>query len=413
MLKNKRRILLLIAFMLIVAVFINYSFSHATAHKTAKEASKLVYDEVIPDKKPKFDYKLILADRLLNFEKKLNYKAKRSRFNGVVLVAYKNQVIFEKAYGYADPTSEDLLTTDISFELASVSKQFTAAAVLKLAELGKVDINQALVKYFPEFKFENIKVRDLLKHSSGLWDYMNLTEAYWNQDKAPNHFEVLELINQHQNSLSFRPGSRFDYNNTNYAILVALTEKLSGLSFRDFLQQHFFSPYCIDETYVGVDNRLRENVITAFQPYGRTYIDLPPSFHNGALGDKGIHTTANNLWLWFKHLKNYELLSKASVHQMFNLDTFKQYDYGMGFRTRVSANGELEIYHDGLWDGFRNGLHYFPKDELTYIVLSHTQNRSKVYFQNYLEKQAKKMLNNLKLNKLSKNDSAKQKFNNG
>lgn len=413
MLKNKRRILLLIAFMLIVAVFINYSFSHATVNKNAKEASKLVFDEVKPEKKPKFNYKSILSNKLVSFENKLDYKAKRSRFNGVVLVAYKNQVIFEKAYGYKDPTAKDLLTTDISFELASVSKQFTAAAVLKLAELGKVDINQALVNYFPEFKFENIQVRDLLKHSSGLWDYMNLTEAYWHQEKAPDQFEVLELINQHQSSLSFRPGSRFDYNNTNYAILVALTEKLSGQSFRDFLQQHFFSPHCLDETYVGVQNRSRENVITAFQPYGRSYINLPPSFHNGALGDKGIHTTANNLWIWFKQLKNYKLLSKASVHQMFNLDTFKQYDYGMGFRTRVNSSGEIEIYHDGLWDGFRNGLHYFPEDELTYIVLSHTQNRSKVYFQNYLENQAKKMLNNLKLNEFSQNNSSKQKFNNG
>jgi CubicO group peptidase (beta-lactamase class C family) len=267
--------------------------------------------------------------------------------------------------------------------------------VLKLEELGKLDIEESLSTYFPDFKFKNIKVKDLLKHSTGLWDYMYLTEAYWEEVCAPDQSDIINLINDHQRILSFRPGRRFDYNNTNYALLVALVEKLSSQNFEDFLNEHFFDPYCIEDTYVGVDSRKLNHVANGFQPYRRGYIELPPSFHNGALGDKGIHINAKGLWEWFEALKNHKSLSKSSVERMFNLDSYKFYKYGMGFRTRLRHDGELEVYHDGLWDGFRNGLHYYPVNDLTVIVLSHTQNKNKTYFQNYLKNKAISMVNDI------------------
>ena len=401
MLKKKNNFLFLIGFISIIAIFVGFSFSSVeSSYPTENEYCETYPDTLTAFHKSEVDYVNLLDNKLNTFSSNIDYRAKRSRFNGVVFVAYKNQILFEKAYGYKNPIKKEKLITHSSFELASVSKQFTAASILKLEEMGKIELDQPLSKYFPDFKFKNIRIQDLLKHSTGLWDYMYLTEAYWEKTEAPNNKDVIELINAHQPRLSFSPGRRFDYNNSNYAILVALVEKISNQSFDEFLQENFFSPYCVEETYVGVESRAINNVLNAFQPYRRSYLKLPPSFHNGALGDKGIHTTARSLWSWFKALKNHESLSESSVNKMFNLKDYNHYDYGMGFRTKVDRNGNLEIYHDGLWDGFRNGLHYFPKDDLTFIVLSHTQNRNKTYFQNYLERQAKSMIKTLQANEL-------------
>ena len=393
MVNKKSNFLYIIGVICVIAIFIGFSFSSVeSSYPIENENCKTYLDTLKTNHRSEIDYIDILDDKLNTFTSKIDYRAERSRFNGVVLVAYKNQILFEKAYGYKDPIKKEKLITHSSFELASVSKQFTAASILKLEEMGKVDLDQPLSSYFPDFKFKNIRIQDLLKHSTGLWDYMYLTEAYWEKPYAPNNRDVIELINAHQPRLSFRPGRRFNYNNSNYALLVALVEKLSNKSFDEFLQEHFFSPFCVEETYVGVKSRAISNVLNAFQPYRRSYLKLPPSFHNGALGDKGIHTTAKSLWLWFKALKNHKSLSKDAVDRMFNLHSYKYYDYGMGFRTKSNRSGELEIFHDGLWDGFRNGLHYFPEKDLTYIILSHTQNRNKVYFQNYVEQQAKNLI---------------------
>ncbi len=397
---RKIKVFLISGFFVLLTVFIGLSFklqvkSHQDSQKN--QTAYLGYDKVEPEVPLKFDYKKLLSQPLLKFEEQLDYKAKVNRFQGVALVAYKNQIIFEKAYGYSDPVSKIPLKLDQSFELASVSKQFTAASVLKLVELGKLSLNDKFADFYPNFKFKEITIKHLLKHSTGLWDYMNMTEAYWKEEKAPNQVEVIGLLDKHQTSLSFAPGQRFEYNNTNYALLVSLIEKLSGVSYRAFLQTHFLQDLCLDNTYVGVESRQKPNVVEAYQPYGRSFINLPPSFHNQALGDKGIHATADDLWRWFKALKNYKSLTQSSVEKLFNLHEYRSYDYGMGFRTKHNAYGELEIYHDGLWDGFRNGLHFFPQRELTFIVLSHTQNKQKIYFQNYLEQKAKQMLNQYQL----------------
>ena len=399
MANNKSNFLFLIGFISVIAIFVGFSFSSVeSSYTTDNEYCKTYADTLTAFHKSEIDYVELLDDKLNSFTSKIDYRAKRSRFNGVVLVAYKNQILFEKAYGYRDPIKKEKLIIHSSFELASVSKQFTAASVLKLEEMGKVDLDQSLSTYFPDFKFKNIRIQDLLKHSTGLWDYMYLTEAYWEKTDAPNNQDVISLVNAHQSRLNFTPGRRFDYNNTNYAILVALVEKLSNQSFETFLRENFFDPYCVEETYVGVESRKEDNVLNAFQPYRRGFLALPPSFHNGPLGDKGIHTTAKSLWLWFKALKNHESLTEESVNKMFNLDNYKHYKYGMGFRTKRDYKGNLEVYHNGIWDGFRTGLHYSPNDNLTYIVLSHTQNKGKRYFQNYLKKQARILVNSLNIN---------------
>jgi len=337
-------------------------------------------------------YNVIEEDELNKLSNYLNTRAKRLRFNGEVLVAKNDQVIYQEAFGYKNPIDKIKLKKDLSFELASVSKQFTAAAILRLQEEEQLSIQDPVSKHLTGFDLEQVTITDLLKHRSGLWDYMFLTERYWEEKKAPNNLDVVCLIAEHENGLSFSPGSRFDYNNTNYALLAAIVEEKTNLSFKNYLERTFFEPLCMSNTYVGLKARKHEQVVNAFQPYRYTFLPLPPSFHNAALGDKGINASAKDLFTWFKALKNGQILSKASTDLMFNLSNRLGNKYGMGFRTRFK-NGKLSrIYHNGLWDGYRNGLVHLPDEDLTIIVLSHTQNRRKYYMQKQALRKAKSML---------------------
>lgn len=392
---------------LVISFFavISYAFSsqpspeksnHADLHSDFDSIS--LPEETKPhiSKEPEINYKDELAVDIEQITKQLDVKAKRLRFNGSILVAYKDQVIFDASYGYKDPIEKTALEPETSFELASVSKQFTAAAIMKLYDDGLLDLEESVTTYLSGFKFPELSVKDLLKHRSGLWNYMHMTEAYWEEEEAPDNFDVVKLINTHQSSLSFRPGARFDYSNTNYVLLAAIVETVSDQKFETYLEKEFFEPLSIDDTYVGLENRDLDNVAKAYQAYGRGYMKLPPSFHNGAVGDKGVYASADNLWRWFKAIKNAEILKPETVDMMFNSDEFDFYKYGIGYRTKKDDDKKV-IYHNGVWDGYRNGLTFVPDEDLVVITLSNTQNRNKRYFQNYMVGKLETLIQNYEM----------------
>ena len=335
---------------------------------------------------------ILQNDTFEEFQHKIDLKAKYTKFHGSVLVAHKDQIIFQQEYGFKDPINKTPLRRDTSYELASVSKQFTAAAVLLLAEENCVDLDESVATYLPDFKFKEVSVRQLLKHKSGLWDYMYITEAFWKKSHAPTNQDVVQLISTHQKHLNFKPGTRFNYNNSNYVVLAALVEKLSSISFENFLEERIFEELCLNDSYVGLPNRSIDFVADAFIGYGRGYVSLPASFHNQTVGDKGVYASSTDLFRWFKALKNHEILSEESVNLMFNQDEFDTHKYGMGFRTKYSKTKEPIIYHNGIWDGYRNGLTYLPNNELVVIILSNTQNRNKKHLQEYLINEAKNFI---------------------
>lgn len=327
-------------------------------------------------------YDSIFSPELEVLQDKIQKKANQLNINGSVLVAYKDQVVYQEDFGFKNPITKEKMASDLSFQLASVSKQFTAAAVLKLQEMQLLDIDEPVAKYLPGFKFEEVSVRDLLKHRSGLWNYMSLTEKYWENDVAPNNLDVVELINKHARKLNFPSGEHFSYSNTGYVVLGAIVEQLSQKPLGKFIKDEFLTPLSLENTFVQKKPSNKARILDGYQAFGNSYIKLPAGFHNGALGDKGIYASANDLFVWFKNLKNGEFLSENSLTLMFGANNENQ-RYGMGFRLK-NENDESIIYHNGLWDGFRNGLVYFPEEDLVFIVLTHTQNKRKKHFQNHL-----------------------------
>ncbi|TXE20686.1 beta-lactamase family protein [Psychroflexus gondwanensis] len=370
--------------MISYTMFQNFAFSNFET--VPSDISKVT--DPIP-KEPIVNYSSLFSPELQVFEDQIQKRAKRNRISGSVIIAYKDQILYEKDFGYKNPITKAPMEPNMSYQLASVSKQYTAAAVLKLYEERRLDIDQSVSTYLPGFKFEKVTIRDLLKHRSGLWNYMYLTEQYWNKDIAPNNLEVVDLINANAPRLNFPAGRYFSYSNTGYVVLGAIVEQITQLSLGEFIEDEFLLPLCLDETFVDKHDRNKNVILDGYQSYRRSFIELPEGFHNNAIGDKGIYASAKDLFVWFRDLKNGEIVNEDNIDLMFGRnENGKNKRYGMGFRLE-HKNGEEVIFHNGLWDGFRNGLEYHPKDDLVVIVMTHTQNKQKHYFQNYLVKKAK------------------------
>jgi len=370
--------------MISYTMFQNFAFSNFET--VPSDISKVT--DPIP-KEPIVNYSSLFSPELQVFEDQIQKRAKRNKISGSVIVAYRDQILYEEDFGYKNPITKAPMEPNMSYQLASVSKQYTAAAVLKLYEERRLDIDQSVSTYLPGFKFEKVTIRDLLKHRSGLWNYMYLTEQYWNKDIAPNNLEVVDLINANAPRLNFPAGRYFSYSNTGYVVLGAIVEQITQLSLGEFIEDEFLLPLCLDETFVDKHDRNKNVILDGYQSYRRSFIELPEGFHNNAIGDKGIYASAKDLFVWFRDLKNGEIVNEDNIDLMFGRnENGKNKRYGMGFRLE-HKNGEEVIFHNGLWDGFRNGLEYHPKDDLVVIVMTHTQNKQKHYFQNYLVKKAK------------------------
>ncbi len=164
-------------------------------------------------------------------------------FNGAILVAKKGNILFEAYHGFADLVKKDTINEHSAFHLASVSKTFTAMATLKLAELGKVNLDDDVKKYFPGFPYDGVSIKLLLSHRSGLPNYLYFMQQLgWDVKTYSNNQHVLDYLIQFKPALTSKPGTRFAYCNTNYALLGLIIEKVSGKTYARFLQDQFFTP---------------------------------------------------------------------------------------------------------------------------------------------------------------------------
>jgi len=170
--------------------------------------------------------------------------------NGNVLVAEKGAVIYKRSFGFADLENKILNSDDTRFTLASVSKVFTSAAVLQLGDRNKFKLDEPLIKYFLDFPYPDITIRNLLSHTSGLPDYQIYEEQI---TKAPGKIftnkDVLPSIKLWKRPLEFKPGEKWQYSNTNFCLLALLVEKASGMTFEQYVTKYIFSPAGMTSTY--------------------------------------------------------------------------------------------------------------------------------------------------------------------
>ncbi len=305
-----------------------------------------------------------------NIERFFDRRFKLGVFNGTVLFAEKGLIVFKKAYGFANFRKKDSLRTNSSFQLASVSKPLAAVALLMLIEEGKLSLEDSLGKFIPGLPYHNIKIEQLLAHRSGLPEYMYFADKYWEDKHVFIHNDdIIDLMKTYKPLRYYKPGVRYNYSNTNYALIASVIEKVSGKSFSDFMNERIFEPLGMKNTYIYNGENVNNKVvgyITRRKRAGNTYL-------NGVVGDKGIYSSVEDLHVWNTALDNGLLIDKELMKKSFTPyhKELRIYDnYGFGWRINAADSTNKIVYHTGWWKGFRS---YYIKQlgkQRTLIILT-------------------------------------------
>ena len=301
---------------------------------------------------------------------------KRHDFHGSLLVAKNGKILYNNQIGYADFKKKELLNEASVFQLASVSKQFTAAAIMLLYERNQIQLTDTVNNYFPDFPYEHVTIKNLLNHTAGLPKYFWVAEHKWRQEKAPTNSEMMALLESSNVQRFFKPGRNFDYSNTGYFVLASIVEKVSGTSFSAFVKKNIFDPLEMNDSFVYSfeNDSIKTNQLDGYRLYrGWRHLKINSTVNDAIVGDKNVYATSEDLFKWTLGLNNGKLLSKESLDLMYSKGETvygRKVPYGFGFR--IATKGQNTIYHHGKWNGFSTGLTQYPEDDLVVIVLEHT-----------------------------------------
>lgn len=296
----------------------------------------------------------------------------KRRFNGTVLVMQEGETLYKKSFGYANMRSKENLSEHSAFQLASVSKIFTATAVVLLQQDGLLNIEDKVVDHIPGWPYENMSIKNLLNHRSGMSRYMAVASWYWkNWRKDMSNDDVLKQYIRHKPPIFFRPNRNFNYCNTNYVILASLVEKVSGMPFEEFMSKRIFEPLEMDDALIYGRGQEIEipNEAVGYKAGMRGYYKAPNDYIDGVWGDKNMFASIADMEKFELALRENKLLDETHTNLMFEPGSGRRtYNYGLGWRLRRGK--ESFIYHFGWWRGYRTCYLKDPENDLTLIILT-------------------------------------------
>lgn len=318
----------------------------------------------------------------------LSLKDKNTNFNGSVMVIEGGKVVYTRHIGEADFDAKVPLNDKTMFELASCSKQFTGMAILMLAEQGKIALGDPITKYLPELPYNEVTIDHLLHHTSGLPDYMSLLKRTWDKTKIASNEDMIAAFAQAKPKVYFKPGEKHFYSNTGYAMLASIIERVSGMSYADFMQKSIFSPLGMSRTRVYNTRRSGERIDNyalgyTLQPETKQFV-LPDSLkdHNyvyyldGITGDGTVNTCIADLSKWEEALRKNTLVSAEMMRYAMSeakLNDGKKVKYGCGWELELNEKYERVAHHGGSWPGYLNyAVHYLDR-ERSVVVLSNNE----------------------------------------
>ena len=290
-----------------------------------------------------------------------------------VMVIRNGKILLAKSYGLADVEAKIPNAPDTNYRLASVTKQFTAMAIMRLADAGKLSFDDPITKFFPEFPEygHSITVRHLLNHTSGLLDYEDLIPK--GTTLPVLDLNALRLL-QAQDKTYFTPGSQFRYSNTGYAFLALIVEKVSGQTFAAFLRKNIFQPLRMNHSLAyepGISTVTQRAFGYTTEKNGFTRTDQ--SLTSSVLGDGGIYASVNDLYQWDQALYTTKLVSRKTLRAAFTpgKSTRHEADVQYGFGWFISEyRGLRNIWHSGNTIGFSTRIERFPEKKFTVIILT-------------------------------------------
>ena len=304
-----------------------------------------------------------------------------------VIVIKDGRILLKRGYGLANLENKRPIEPDTAFLLGSVTKQFTAMAIMMLAERGKLRYESPLSKFFPEFPpyAQQITVRHLLNHTAGFPEYDDLFLDSGKLDKdyprsaktKPSSFEPTAkdalAILAHVKAPHFAVGEKWEYSNSGYVILAQIVEKVSGQSFSQFLQRNVFTPLGMTRSLLYDETRPKvQNVATSYTLKDGVYKDIDYTPQNAIYGEDNIYTTVEDIYKWDQALYTEKLVKTATLKQAFTpgkLNNGTITDYGFGWKVRKFL-GLNAVEHGGSWLGFRTHILRFPDQHFTVVVLA-------------------------------------------
>jgi len=310
------------------------------------------------------------------FDTLLNYRD----FSGGILVAKNGTIIYEHYQGDVYGGGEERISDRTPFHVASTSKTFTSTAILQLEAQGRLNIEDSVTTYFPDFPYKNITIRNLLTHSSGIPNYANFLPQYkWDRKIDVSNRDVLDVIIQYKPKLEFTTGARFKYCNTNYVILALIVENASGLSFPAYVKEYIFDVAGMQDSYVLSTENVG-NYMPSWNQSGRIYNF---DYLDGLYGDKNVFTTCRDLMKYDDAIRKNLLLDPLFYQKAWEPNYRDggneswEY-YGLGWRLKMFNNNLKIPYHNGWWHGNNSVFQRLILDTAVIIVTGNRYN-SRIY----------------------------------
>lgn len=295
--------------------------------------------------------------------------AAADKFNGTVLVAAHGSVIFEKGYGYRDAHAKSLNDASTIFQLASVSKQFTAVAVLKLVELHQLSLSDKLKKFYPDFpRADSITIEQLLTHTSGIHDFASDNAS--DNVSMTSATETTLIARFRDKPFDFSPGKGWRYSNSGYSLLAFIIQKVSGMTYEAAVRKYIFEP--LEMTHSGFDfahlpktHRAIGYSLLNDTAQVRSYI----ADSSVTIGAGSIYSTVGDLYKWHRGLQEHRIVSRDLMERAY---TPKAVNYGFGVMVD-SMFGRRVVAHSGDIGGFTTYLARVTEDDICIVLLDNTE----------------------------------------
>ena len=298
-----------------------------------------------------------------------NSYVKTGDFSGCILITKNYNILFEGCFGFANQSFQVPNEINTKFKIGSVSKQFTAAAILILEQQGLLKTTDTLSKFFPNHSnAERITIHQLLTHTSGITDIYNVPDFNKLSSQKKTISDLTKLVLDSE--LQFEPGTQYQYSNGGYAILAEVIEKISGSAYQDYLNEYIFQPLRMTATGHNRYNDVIPNLAIGYDPSEYSNVKITDFLDPELLkGSGSLYSTVQDLQLWVESIKNRSLMNKESYEKL-----LKNYGNNYGYGISLYKSFEEPVFgHDGRVNGYiADYLHYIESD-ITVIILGNIQ----------------------------------------
>ena len=316
----------------------------------------------------------------------LTSHCEKREFNGNVLISENGKVTFEKSYGFGNELRKTPLNKNNLFNIASITKEFTATAIVMLQEKGKLNFDDKITNFIPELtEYKDISIRNLLNHTSGIGNLDNLTDTLFAKEfnglKALTNSDVIKVLVKYKPNLKSGVSEEYEYSNVGYQLLGTVIEKISGLSYAAFIRKNIFVLLNMKNSFTYGENMNLTNLAEGHYlddslktvEIANTALDYKRfKIQENILGGSGIYSTANDLLIWINNFTNNKLIKKESFTLMTTnaiLKDSSKTDYGFGYELGFWKDYSITISHSGRWPGYSTIFECNPANEKVIIIL--------------------------------------------